>query len=192
MKNIAVFCASSPKVPEVYFEAARKVSAALVNAGYGIVYGGGAIGLMGALADETLRYNGQITGIIPRFMVDVEWAHKDVEDMIHVETMHKRKELMVQKSSGILALPGGTGTLEELFEVMSMKKLGQYPHPIIVLNTNGYYDGLLQLTHKMVQEKFMRPIHNEMWSIVNTPEQVVPAIQNAKPWDEDSIRFAAL
>ncbi len=192
MKKIAVFCASSPKVPDVYFEAARKVAAALVSAGYGIIYGGGAIGLMGAVADEALKYKGLITGIIPRFMVDVEWEHKDVEDMVHVETMHKRKELMVQGSAGILALPGGTGTLEELFEVMSLKKLGQYPHPIVVLNTNGYYDGLLQMTQKMVDENFMRPIHNQMWSIVNHPEEVIPAFENARPWDENAIRFAGV
>ena len=192
MKNIAVFCASSPKVPEKYFEEARNVSRCLIQAGYGIIYGGGGAGLMGAVADETLRHGGKIKGIIPRFMVDVEWQHKDVEDMVHVETMHKRKELMVQQSDGILALPGGTGTLEELFEVMSLKKLGQYPHPIVVLNTDGYYDGLLQLTRKMVDEKFMRPVHNEMWSIVNTPEEVVPAIENAQPWGADSIGFAAL
>jgi uncharacterized protein (TIGR00730 family) len=122
----------------------------------------------------------------------VEWEHKDVEDMIHVETMHKRKELMVQGSSGILALPGGTGTLEELFEVMSLKKLGQYPHPIVVLNTNGYYDGMLQQTQKMVEEQFMRPIHNEMWTIVERPEDVVAAIERARPWDEDAIRFAGV
>jgi uncharacterized protein (TIGR00730 family) len=192
MKKIAVFCASSPKVPEVYFAAAGEVSAALVKAGYGIIYGGGAVGLMGAVADEALKCKGFITGIIPRFMVDVEWEHKDVEDMIHVETMHKRKELMVQGSAGILALPGGTGTLEELFEVMSLKKLGQYPHPIVVLNTNGYYDGLLQLTRKMVEEKFMRPVHNEMWSIVDHPDEVVPAFENARLWGEDAIRFAGV
>ncbi|MDI3521239.1 MAG: hypothetical protein PWQ17_126 [Anaerophaga sp.] len=191
-KKIAIFCASSPKVPEKYFMAARSVSASLVKAGYGIIYGGGAVGLMGAVADEALKLNGSITGIIPRFMVDVEWEHKDVQDMIHVETMHKRKELMVQRSSGIVALPGGTGTLEELFEVLSLKKLGQYPHPIIVLNTDGFYNGLLQLTAKMVKEKFMRPVHNEMWNIVDRPEDVVPAIENAKPWGKDSIRFAAV
>lgn len=190
--KIAVFCASSPKVPEKYFEAARRVSAALVKAGYGIIYGGGAVGLMGAVADEALKLDGSITGIIPRFMVDVEWEHKDVEDMIHVETMHKRKELMVHGSSGIVALPGGTGTLEELFEVLSLKKLGQYSHPIVVLNTDGFYNGLLQQTRKMVEERFMRPVHNEMWSIVDRPEDVVPAIENAKPWDKNSINFAAV
>ena len=192
MEYIAVFCASSAKVPDCYFDMTRRAAAALVEAGYGIVYGGGGVGLMGALADEALRHNGEITGIIPRFMVDEEWQHKDVEDMIHVESMHQRKELMVRKSSGILALPGGIGTLEELFEVMSLKKLGQYPHPIVVLNMYGYYDGLLQMTRKMVEEKFMRPVHSKLWSMVETPEQVVPAIREAPEWGTDSINFAAL
>ena len=192
MEYIAVFCASSAKVPDCYFDMARRVAAALVEAGYGIIYGGGGVGLMGAVADEALRHNGEITGIIPRFMVDEEWQHKDVEDMIHVESMHQRKELMVRKSSGILALPGGIGTLEELFEVMSLKKLGQYPHPIVVFNMYGYYDGLLQMTRKMVEEKFMRPIHSKLWSMVETPEQVVPAIREAPEWGTDSINFAAL
>ena len=192
MKYIAVFCASSAKVPDCYFEMARRAAAALVEAGYGIIYGGGGVGLMGALADEALSHNGEITGIIPRFMVDVEWHHKDVEDMIHVESMHQRKELMVRKSAGILALPGGIGTLEELFEVMSLKKLGQYPHPIVVLNINGYYDGLLKMTQKMIEEKFMRSVHNALWRMVDAPEQVVPAIQETPEWGADSINFAAL
>ncbi|MFW6203270.1 MAG: TIGR00730 family Rossman fold protein [Marinilabilia sp.] len=192
MEYIAVFCASSAKVPEVYFDMARRVAATLVRAGYGIIYGGGGVGLMGALADEALSHKGEITGIIPRFMVEVEWQHKDVEDMIHVESMHQRKELMVRKSSGVLALPGGIGTLEELFEVMSLKKLGQYPHPIVVLNGNGYYDGLLQMTRKMVEEKFMRPVHSQLWSMVDAPEQIVSAIKEAPDWGPDSINFAAL
>lgn len=192
MKYIAVFCASSAKVADVYFDVARRVAANLVEAGYGIIYGGGGVGLMGTLADEVLRQKGEITGIIPRFMVDVEWQHKDVEDMIHVESMHQRKELMVRKSSGILALPGGIGTLEELFEVMSLKKLGQYPHPIVVLNTNGYYDGLLKMTQKMIEEKFMRPIHSELWRMVDVPEQVVPAIKETPEWGADSINFASM
>ncbi|MFO8001817.1 MAG: TIGR00730 family Rossman fold protein [Marinilabilia sp.] len=192
MKDIAVFCASSARVPEVYFDAARKVATALVSAGYGIVYGGGAVGLMGVLADEALHRGGRVTGIIPRFMVDVEWAHKDVEDMVHVDSMHQRKELMVRKSSGIIALPGGIGTLEELFEVMSLKKLGQYPHPIVVLNINGYYDGLLQMARKMVEEKFMRPIHSELWTMVDKPDQVIPALQETRLWGPDSIKFASV
>ncbi|MGQ1889430.1 TIGR00730 family Rossman fold protein [Thermophagus sp. OGC60D27] len=191
-KNIAVFCASSPLVPRKYFDAATKASSALINAGYGIIYGGGSNGLMGAVADEALKHNAPVTGVIPRFMVEVEWQHKKVDDMVLVDTMHQRKELMVKNSSGILALPGGIGTLEELFEVLSLKKLGQYPHPVIILNTDGYFDGLTQLFHKMTDESFMRPIHQEMWSMVQSPDEIVPALKNSKPWGKDAISFAAL
>jgi len=191
-KYIAVFCASSPKISAKYFEAATKASSAIIDAGYGIIYGGGSNGLMGAVADKALELNGSVKGVIPRFMVEVEWQHKKVEDMVLVETMHQRKELMVKNSTGILALPGGIGTLEELFEVLSLKKLGQYSHPVILLNTDGYFDGLIQLFKKMTDENFMRSIHNQMWSIVNTPEEIVDALKNASPWGKDAINFAAL
>ncbi|SFE93386.1 TIGR00730 family Rossman fold protein [Thermophagus xiamenensis] len=191
-QNIAVFCASSPQVPKKYFDASRKATEVLVKSGYGIIYGGGGQGLMGAVANEALKHNGTITGIIPRFMVEVEWQHKDVKDMILVETMHQRKELMVQKSSGILVLPGGIGTMEELFEVLSLKKLGKYSYPAIILNTDGFYDGLLTLFQKMTQEKFMRPIHNQMWTIVDEPTDIIKALQSATLWGKDAINFAAL
>lgn len=170
----------------------EKATEVLVKSGYGIIYGGGGQGLMGAVANEVLKHNGTITGIIPRFMVEVEWQHKDVKDMILVETMHQRKELMVQKSSGILVLPGGIGTMEELFEVLSLKKLGKYSYPAIILNTDGFYDGLLTLFQKMTQEKFMRPIHNQMWTIVDEPTDIIKALQSATLWGKDAINFAAL
>ncbi len=192
MNNITVFCASSPKVSSHYFDAAREVASQLIEAGYGIIYGGGGVGLMGALADEALRLGGAVTGIIPRFMVEVEWAHKGVPNMIYVETMHERKALMVKKSHGVLALPGGTGTLEELFEVLSLKKLGQYPYPIILLNTGGFYNPLLDMMQKMIDEKFMRDCHHEMWSVVDHPSQIVSAIQQARLWGADAIQFAAV
>lgn len=192
MKHITVFCASSPKVPAHYLEAARDVATHLVSAGYGIIYGGGETGLMGALADETLRLKGEITGIIPRFMVEVEWAHPGVEQMVLVETMHERKAMMTARSQGVLALPGGTGTLEELFEVLSLKKLGQYPHPVVLLNTNGFFNSLIDLLQKMIDEKFMRACHGEMWSVAEHPHQIVPAINQARLWDADAIKFAAV
>ncbi len=192
MKNIVVFCASSPKVPSPYFKAAREASFHLVNEGYGIVYGGGATGLMGAVADEALKLGGSITGVIPRFMVEVEWAHKEVAEMIQVDTMHERKALMVEKSQGVLALPGGTGTLEELFEVLSLKKLGQYAFPVVLLNTDGFFDPLIEMMERMVDEQFMRECHREMWSVVAHPEQIVPAIREARLWGADAIRYAAV
>lgn len=191
-KQVTIYCASSPRVPAIYFEAAEALTRLLVASGYGIRYGGGAKGLMGMVADTTLQLGGTITGIIPGFMIDVEWEHKGVSKMIHVKTMHERKELLIHDTQAVIALPGGTGTLEELYEVMSWKKLGQFPHPIILLNTKGYYDPLLEMSKRMVQESFMRPEHEQLWTVVSEPEQVIPAILDAEPWGPQVINFASV
>ena len=191
-KQVTIYCASSPKVPAIYFEAAEEITRLLVESGYGIRYGGGAKGLMGTVADTALKLGGSITGIIPRFMIDVEWEHKGVSKMIHVKTMHERKELLIRDTQAVIALPGGTGTLEELYEVMSWKKLGQFPHPIILLNTKGYYDPLLEMSKRMVQESFMRPEHEQLWTVVAEPAQVIPAILDAESWGPQVINFASV
>lgn len=191
-KQVTIYCASSPKVPKVYFDAAAELTKLLVDAGYGIRYGGGAKGLMGIIADTALERGGEITGIIPRFMIDVEWEHKGVTEMIHVTTMHQRKELLIENTQAVIALPGGTGTLEELFEVMSWKKLGQFPHPIVLLNTNGYYDPLIEMSQRMVDESFMRPEHNHLWKVVTDASEVVPAILAADLWGPQVITFASV
>ncbi|WP_044117830.1 LOG family protein [Alkaliflexus imshenetskii] len=192
IKNITIYCASSPGIPTHYFEAAQAVTALLVNHGFGVRYGGGAVGLMGTVADTVLKLDGQITGIIPKFMIDVEWEHKGVKNMIHVNSMHERKALLIQDTSAVLALPGGSGTLEELYEVVSLKKLGFFPHPIILLNTNGYYDPLVEMAQKMADENFMRPEHLKIWSVANTPESVIEAIEKHEPWGPEVINFAAV
>lgn len=192
IKNITIYCASSPGIPTHYFEAAQAVTALLVNHGFGVRYGGGAVGLMGTVADTVLKLDGQITGIIPKFMIDVEWEHKGVKNMIHVNSMHERKALLIQDTSAVLALPGGSGTLEELYEVVSLKKLGFFPHPIILLNTNGYYDPLVEMAQKMADENFMRPEHLKIWSVANTPEAVIEAIEKHEPWGPEVINFAAV
>lgn len=192
MKQVTIYCASSPKVPDVYFNAAQELTRLLVASGYGIRYGGGAKGLMGIIADTVIELKGNITGIIPGFMIDVEWEHKGVREMIHVKTMHERKELLIKDTHAVIALPGGTGTLEELYEVMSLKKLGQFPHPIVLLNTNGYYNPLIQMTQKMVNEFFMRPEHGQMWKVVNEPHQVIPAMLESEPWGPGVIQFASV
>jgi len=191
-KQVTIYCASSPKVPKIYFDSAEELTRLLVEAGYGIRYGGGAKGLMGIVADTALEFGGKITGIIPRFMIDVEWEHKGVTEMIHVKTMHQRKELLIDGTQAVIALPGGIGTLEELFEVMSWKKLGQFPHPIILLNTNNYYDPLIEMSKRMVDESFMRSEHNHLWKVVSEPSEVVPAILATNPWGPQVINFASV
>jgi uncharacterized protein (TIGR00730 family) len=190
--RICVYCASSAKIDEIYFEATERLAKILVNSGVQVIYGGGGHGLMGKLADTVLAQGGQIKGIMPQFMNEVEWAHKKVTDFEFTNTMHERKAKFLENIDALIALPGGTGTLEELLEAITLKRLGQFTKPIIILNTNGYYDPLIQMLERCVKEKFLRPIHAEMWTFVHQPEEVMSAINQSMEWDENAISFAAV
>ncbi|MFN6019342.1 MAG: TIGR00730 family Rossman fold protein [Bacteroidota bacterium] len=190
--RICVYCASSAKIDEIYFEATERLAKILVNSKVQVIYGGGGHGLMGKLADTVLAHGGQIKGIMPQFMNEVEWAHKKVTDFEFTNTMHERKAKFLENIDALIALPGGPGTLEELLEAITLKRLGQFTKPIIILNTNGYYDPLIQMLERCVEEKFLRPIHAEMWTFVNQPEEVMSAINQSMEWDENAISFAAV
>lgn len=190
--RICVYCASSAKIDEIYFEATERLAKILVNSKVQVIYGGGGHGLMGKLADTVLAQGGQIKGIMPQFMNEVEWAHKKVTDFEFTNTMHERKAKFLENIDALIALPGGTGTLEELLEAITLKRLGQFTKPIIILNTNGYYDPLIQMLERCVEEKFLRPIHAEMWTFVHQPEEVMSAINQSMEWDENAISFAAV
>ena len=190
--RICVYCASSAKIDEIYFEATERLAKILVNSKVQVIYGGGGHGLMGKLADTVLAQGGQIKGIMPQFMNEVEWAHKKVTDFEFTNTMHERKAKFLENIDALIALPGGPGTLEELLEAITVKRLGQFTKPIIILNTNGYYDPLIQMLERCVEEKFLRPIHAEMWTFVNQPEEVMSAINQSMEWDENAISFAAV
>lgn len=190
--RITIFCASSPSIDEKYFTAAKELATILVSAKHSIIYGGGDTGLMGAVADTVLEMGGEITGVIPDFMKEVEWMHKGVEDMIVVDSMAERKKLLIKKSDAIVVLAGGTGTLEELMEVVSLKKLGKYPNPIVILNSDGFYDLLQDFMVKMVDEKFMNPEHLSVWEMVSSPSDVLESIKNQERWGEDVINFASV
>jgi len=190
--KICVYCASSDQIAPKYFEATEKLASQFVKENISAVCGGGANGLMGQLADTMIQQGGHIKGIMPKFMDDVEWSHKGIKDFDFTETMQERKEQLIEGVQGVVALAGGCGTMEELFEVMSMKRLGLFMQPIIILNTDGYYDDLKSLLEKMVSEKFMAEQHLDMWTFVNEPEEVIPAIKAAKSWSEDAIDFATL
>ena len=190
--RICIYCASSAKIDEIYFEATERLAKILVNSGVQVIYGGGGHGLMGKLADIVLAHGGQIKGIMPQFMNEVEWAHKSVTDIEFTKTMHERKSKFLENIDALIALPGGTGTLEELLEAITLKRLGQFTKPIIILNTNGYYDPLIQMLERCVEEKFLRPIHAEMWTFVHQPEEVMSAINQSMEWDENAISFAAV
>ena len=188
--KICVYCASSTKIDPVYFEATEKLAIALVKENIEVVYGGGAVGLMGKLADTVLEHGGKIKGIMPQFMNEVEWAHKKVTDFEFTKTMHERKAKFLEGIDGLVTLPGGSGTFEELMEAITLKRLGQFTKPIVILNTKGFYNPLKQMLELSVSEHFMHEKHLEMWTFVDHPEEILPAIKNAPPWSKDAISFA--
>jgi uncharacterized protein (TIGR00730 family) len=192
LKKVCVFCASSPKINEIYFRDAAVLGKLLAENKIEINYGGGAVGLMGMLADTAMENGGIINGIIPLFMKEMAWAHEKVPNLMLVKDMYERKRLMISGTDAVIALPGGIGTLEELSEVITLKQLGQYFKPIIIVNTNGFYDDFIAFMSRMIRENFMRHIHKEIWIVVNSPAEVLPAIMNAPPWDESAIMNAAV
>jgi uncharacterized protein (TIGR00730 family) len=188
--RVSIFCASSNKVDDIYFEATRKLGLALVEHGIAANYGGGGVGLMGILADTMMNAGGSIRGIIPQFMVDQGWNHPEVKDMLVVKDMHERKKKLTENIDAFIALPGGVGTLEELLEMMTHKQLGQVLAPIIIINVNRFFDPFLEMLRKMVQEQFMREIHQDIWQVIKDPEDIVNAIENSPAWDGSAIKYA--
>jgi len=162
MKRICVFCGSNAGARSEYAEAARALATVLAERKLGIVYGGGNVGLMGVLADAALARGGEVIGVIPQKLVDKEVAHRGVTELLVVETMHERKALMNDLSDAFLALPGGFGTLDEFFEVLTWAQLGFHGKPCALLNVAGYYDGMLAMLDHAVTERFLRPAHREL------------------------------
>jgi len=192
ISKVCVFCASSKKVDTKYFNITKQVANEFVDNNITTVYGGGAVGLMGTLADTVIEKKGKIIGIIPEFMMNVEWGHKNIPDLIIVKDMHERKRKLIEDIDAVLILPGGSGTLEETMEVITLKRLGLFTKPIVFLNTDGFYDSLFELFEKMIDEKFMREEHRKIWTSVNTPDEIISAMENAPKWDSSAIKFAAV
>jgi uncharacterized protein (TIGR00730 family) len=190
--KVCVYCASSAKIDQAYFDATEKLALELVREEIEVVYGGGSSGLMGKLADVILDQGGKIKGIMPKFMNEVEWAHKKLADLEFTDTMHERKAKFLVDIDGLVTLPGGSGTLEELLEAITLKRLGLFTKPIVILNTNNYYEPLIRMLERCVDQQFMASKHLEMWRFVNEPEEVVPALRSSPGWDQDAIKFASL
>lgn len=190
--KICVYLASSQYVDPCYFEATKQLAKLFAEHDIEVVYGGGSQGLMGQLADTTLSEGGKIKGVIPHFMRTLEWDHPGVKNMEYVETMHERKAKLIEDVDGLVTIAGGSGTMEEFFETLTMKRLGQFTKPIIILNTNGFYNPLKALLQNMIDQKFMNPIHAEMYTFVDEPIEVIPAIHSAKTWNEDAINYASV
>jgi len=139
-----------------------------------------------------MQLDGEIIGIIPQFMMDIEWGHKNITDLILVNDMHERKKKLIENIDAIVILPGGSGTLEETLEVITLKRLGKFTKPIIFINTDGFYDGLFELFDKMIVERFMREEHRKMWKSIDQPEALINAIKDSPLWDESAINTAAV
>lgn len=190
--RICVYCASSQECDPHYHEVAFKLGAMLAEAGHTLVYGGGSTGSMGAVANGALSVGGEVIGIIPKFMADLEWGHPGVTRLELVEDMRERKHRLLTDSDAVVALPGGCGTLEELFEAITLKRLGIYFNPIILLNTRGFYTPLQGFMESVISERFMNDAHLSMWSLVDEPEEVLPAIKATPRWREDAREFAVV
>jgi uncharacterized protein (TIGR00730 family) len=188
--RICVYCASSQQSDPVYREAAFRLGALLAEAGSIVVYGGGSAGSMGAVADGALSKGGEVVGVLPRFMADLEWGHPGLTHLELVEDMRERKHRLLTGSDAVVALPGGCGTLEELFEAITLKRLGLYLNPIVLLDTLGFYQPLDAFMAQVIAARFMNPEHAAMWQRVAEPEDVLPAIRNAPRWSEDARNYA--
>ena len=192
LNSVAVYCASSNKIRPSYVEAAERLGAEFAKHGIRLIYGDGGIGLMAATARGALAEGGEVLGIIPQFMVDQGWNNPNSTETIVTQTMHQRKAKICKLADAMVALPGGIGTFEELLECLTWKQLGLHNSPVVILNTEGYYDRLLACIDYMIEEQMMRPIHREMFTVVSQPEEVLDAILSSPEWDPSTRRLAAI
>ena len=190
MQRVCVYCASSTEAHPEHYAAARTLGRVLAEQGITIVYGGGSVGSMGALADAALAAGGKLIGILPKFMNDLEWGHKSLTELRLVDDMHHRKRMMIEESDAVVALPGGSGTFEELLEAITWKRLGLFVNPIVIVTVRGFYDPLRDLLDRAIAERFMDARHRDMWTFVDGPEDVVPAIRTAPDWSAEARAFA--
>jgi uncharacterized protein (TIGR00730 family) len=177
MKSIVVYCGSNPGSNPVYKEVARELGEKFAEREIRLIYGGGNMGLMGAVADAVMKNGGQVTGVIPNFLAELEVAHETLTELHFVETMHERKFKMVQFAKGVIALPGGYGTFDELFEILAWRQLRLYEGPVGVLNVNGFYDLLLQQMDRMVSDGFLRAENRELLIVSDSIDELLAKIE---------------
>jgi uncharacterized protein (TIGR00730 family) len=173
MKSICIFCGANFNGDPVLKQAVEQLAEVMVSRDITLVYGGGKVGVMGILADAVLKEGGKAIGIIPQFLMDKEVGHRGLTELHIVENMHQRKQMMNDLSDGIITLPGGLGTLEEFFEVLTWLQLGLHNHPIGLLNVNGYYDFLLKQLDVMVEQKFLKPTNRNLVITSGDPIELV-------------------
>ena len=192
LKSVCVYCASSTQIDEKYFRAAQELGTLIAQRGLRLITGAGKLGLMNTVQDAALAAGGEAVGVIPTFMVREGWHHEGLTQLIETASMHERKQTMADLSDGVIALPGGCGTMEELLEIITWKQLGLYLNPIIILNVDGFYDHLLAQLCKAVEDNFMRSIHADIWRVATTPEEAIELLLSTPTWDKSVRKFAAI
>ena len=192
MNSVCVYCASSTQIDDKYFRAAEELGTLIAQKGLRLITGAGRMGLMNTVEEAALAAGGKVTGIIPTFMVKEGWHHTGLTELIETASMHERKQMMADLSNGVIALPGGCGTFEELLEIITWKQLGLYLNPIIILNIDGYYDHLLAQLARAVEDNFMRSVHADIWQVATTPQEAVELLLNTPNWDKSVRKFAAI
>lgn len=181
MKRICVYCGSSPGNAPEYAEGAKELAKLLAEQDIALVYGGASIGIMGEIADAVLAAGGEVIGVMPKALADKEIAHKGLSELIIVESMHERKSIMAELADGFIALPGGLGTLDELFEMLTWAQLGFHQKPCGALNINAYYQKLVEFLQHTAEEGFVKPQHQELLLVEEQPKALLQSMQNYKP-----------
>ncbi len=192
IRSVSVYCASSTQADPVYLDAAERLGRILARSSITIVYGAGGVGSMGRLADAALAEGGKVVGVIPQFMKQLEWFHRGLSELRLVTDLHDRKRQLISDVDAVVALPGGSGTLDELLEAISLKRLGAFLGPIVLVNTRAFFDPCLELLERCINERFMDPRHRSIWQVVDEPEEVLDAFQSAPRWSSDALDFAAI
>ena len=190
--SVCVYSASSTKIDPVYFDTAYELGTLLGQQHIRLINGAGNMGLMSAVSDAALAAGGEVTGVIPRFMVEQGWHHTGLTRLVEVESMHERKKMMADLSDAVIALPGGCGTLEELLEIITWKQLGLYLNPVVILNVKGYFDPLLAMLQRAVEENFIRTQHGSIWHVAKTVREAVELVHTVPLWDVSIRKFAAI
>jgi len=190
--HVTVFAASSGAISEKYFSAAHRLGEVLASTGMSIMYGGGGTGLMGALAKSALHAGAGVHGVVPKFLKEMEVSYEGLTSLTVVNDMRERKHLMLKNAAAVITLPGGCGTYEEVFEALTLKRLGQWLGPIVLVNTDGFYNGLISFLEHAISERFMDDQHAGLWTTVDEPEEVIGAILEAPEWSSDALSFATV
>ena len=192
IQSVCVYSAAGSQIADAYFRDAQELGKLLAQNSLRLINGGGDVGLMRACSDACLAAGGQVTGIIPRFMVERGWQHPALTELIVTEDMHTRKQTMARLSDGVIALPGGCGTMEELLEIITWKQLGLYLNPIVVLHTDGYYDPLLEMLSRAIEGGFMHPAHLHLWQPASTPSEAVDLLFSTPIWNKETGKFTSI